>query len=187
MIEEEFPLFPEPQRFSVPSYSIMVTHFLQSFQELKSLHINKDSRGQLLMFFFNDFIYLFLRDREREREAETQAEGEAGSMQGAWRGTQSWVSRILPWAEGGTKPLSHGGCPIATNFKDTPLLYHIASFTQITLVISRHERFDKQQNYVTFYLNEKKKNPRKISWEIPLKTNKYRIHDFKTRTALFRT
>ena len=46
-----------------------------------------------------------------EREAETQAEGEAGSMQGARRGTQSWGSRIRPWAEGGAKPLSYLGCP----------------------------------------------------------------------------
>ena len=38
--------------------------------------------------------------RDTEREAETQAEGEAGSMQGAPRGTQSWVFRITPWAEG---------------------------------------------------------------------------------------
>ena len=37
----------------------------------------------------------------RDTEAETQAEGEAGSMQGARRGTQSQVSRIRPWAEGG--------------------------------------------------------------------------------------
>ena len=50
--------------------------------------------------------------RDREREAETQAEGEAGSMQGAGRGTQSQVSRITPWAEGGAKPLCHRGCPI---------------------------------------------------------------------------
>ena len=49
--------------------------------------------------------------RVREREAETQAEGEAGSMQGARRGTRSQVSRIRPWAEGGGKPLSHPGCP----------------------------------------------------------------------------
>ena len=48
--------------------------------------------------------------RDTEREAETQAEGEAGSMQGARRGTQSPVSRIRPWAESGTKPLSHPGC-----------------------------------------------------------------------------
>ena len=34
-------------------------------------------------FFFKYFIYLFVR----ETEAETQAEGEAGSMQGARRGT----------------------------------------------------------------------------------------------------
>ena len=53
-----------------------------------------------------------MRDTEGEREAETQAEGEAGSMQGARCGTQSQVSRIMPWAEGGAKPLSHRGCPI---------------------------------------------------------------------------
>ena len=49
-----------------------------------------------------DFIYLFMREREteREREAETQAEGEAGSMQGAQRGTPSQVSGIRPWVEG---------------------------------------------------------------------------------------
>ncbi|XP_072663169.1 small integral membrane protein 14 isoform X2 [Canis lupus baileyi] len=34
-----------------------------------------------------------------EREAETQAEGEAGSMQGARRGTPSRDSRIAPWAK----------------------------------------------------------------------------------------
>ena len=37
-------------------------------------------------------------------------------MQGAWRGTQSRVSRITPWTEGGAKPLSHRGCP-KTSFK----------------------------------------------------------------------
>ena len=66
-----------------------------------------------LSFFFKDFIYLFMRDREREgRQAETQEEGEAGSMQGDRRGTRSQVSRIRPWTEGGTKPLSHQGCPV---------------------------------------------------------------------------
>ena len=39
-------------------------------------------------------------DIEREREAETQEEGEAGSMPGAGRGTQSRDSRIAPWAKG---------------------------------------------------------------------------------------
>ena len=38
-----------------------------------------------VLFFFKDFIYLFIRERERERKrerkAETQAKGEAGSMQ----------------------------------------------------------------------------------------------------------
>ena len=49
--------------------------------------------------------------RDTQRGAETQAGGERGSMQGARHGTGSWVSRITPWAEGGTKPLSHEGCP----------------------------------------------------------------------------
>ena len=75
--------------------------------------------GPWYSFFFKIFlIYSFMRDthRKREREAETQAEGEAGSMQGAWHGTWSWVSRIMPWAEGSTKPLSHLGCPTFSFF-----------------------------------------------------------------------
>ena len=51
------------------------------------------------------------REREREREVETQAEGEAGFMQGTQRGTRSRVSRIMLWAKGSAKPLSHPGCP----------------------------------------------------------------------------
>ena len=58
-----------------------------------------------------------MKDTEREREVETQAEGEAGSMQGAWHGIQSQVSRITPWTEGGAKPLSHPGCPHFLFFK----------------------------------------------------------------------
>ena len=58
--------------------------------------------------FLKDFIYLFMT--EREKEAETQAEGEAGSMQGARRGTRSLDSRITPWAKGGAKT-GHQGCP----------------------------------------------------------------------------
>ena len=63
-------------------------------------------------------MYLFMR----EREAETQAEGEAGSMQGALRGTRSHVSRITPWAEGGARPLSHLGLPGWTLFIERMLL-----------------------------------------------------------------
>ena len=59
---------------------------------------------------------------QREREvAETQAEGEAGSTQRARCGTQSRVSRITPWAEGGTKLLGHWGYPPLKIFK----LFHI--------------------------------------------------------------
>ena len=38
--------------------------------------------------------------RDTQREAETQAEEEAGSLQGAWCGTQSEDPGITPWAEG---------------------------------------------------------------------------------------
>ena len=40
------------------------------------------------------------RGRGAETQAEGEAEGEASSIQGARRGTRSWVSRIWPWAEG---------------------------------------------------------------------------------------
>ena len=53
----------------------------------------------------------------RYTERETQAEGEAGSMQGARRGTRSRVSRITPWAVGSDKPLSHPGCPVSILYK----------------------------------------------------------------------
>ena len=33
-------------------------------------------------------------------------------MQGARHGTRSRVSRIMPWAKGRAKPLSHLGCPL---------------------------------------------------------------------------
>ena len=59
------------------------------------------SQVHMEISFFKDFIYLFMRDTERDRGRD-KAEGEAGYMQGAWRGTQSQVSRITPWAKGET-------------------------------------------------------------------------------------
>ena len=59
----------------------------------------------LSFHFLKSLLYLFMGDTHRERQR--QAEGEAGAMQGARRGTRSWVSRIRPWAEGGAKLLSH--------------------------------------------------------------------------------
>ena len=56
-----------------------------------------------------------------EREAETQAEGEAGSMPGAGRRTQSRDSRIAPRAKGRREtaepprdPLLHPFFPLQT-------------------------------------------------------------------------
>ena len=68
------------------------------------------------------FVYLFMTDTQRKREVETQAEGEAGSIQGAWRETRSQVSRIMPWAEGSTKPLIYPGCPHQC-FRDQVVLW----------------------------------------------------------------
>ena len=47
----------------------------------------------------------------RDTEAETQAEGEAGSMQGALRGTRSQDSGSHPEPKANTQPLSHPGIP----------------------------------------------------------------------------
>ena len=60
------------------------------------------------LFFLSRF-YLFIHERQRMRER--GAETEAGSIQGDWRETRSWVPRITPCAEGSAKLLSHLGCP----------------------------------------------------------------------------
>ena len=63
------------------------------------------------------------------REAETQAEGEAGSTQGARRGTRSWISGITPWTEGGAKPLRHQGCRVELSlmcvFPPSPAMFYL--------------------------------------------------------------
>ena len=55
---------------------------------------------------------MIVTHREREREAETQAEGEAGSMQGALRETQSWIPGSCPKPKADAQPLSHSGVPL---------------------------------------------------------------------------
>ena len=64
---------------------------------------------------------------DTEREAETQAEGEAGSRQGAGRGTQSRVSRTTPWAEAGAKPLGPPGLPQVVPFNETKYIIYLIS------------------------------------------------------------
>ena len=49
--------------------------------------------------------------RNTQREAETQAEGEAGSMEGARRGTRFWDFRITPWAKGRRSTTEPPRCP----------------------------------------------------------------------------
>ena len=89
-------------------------------------------RGKILSYiiFFKHFIYLL--ETEREREAEAQAEGEAGSMQGVGLGTRSGVSRIMPWAEGGAKPLNHPGYPLSYIINEDIDLFNAETSFQCT-------------------------------------------------------
>ena len=68
---------------------VLTNHFLVILTSL-GLFVSGDLRYpsssvltvcDLLLFYFKDFIYVFMRDSHRE--AETQAEGEAGSLQEA--------------------------------------------------------------------------------------------------------
>ena len=85
--------------------------------------------------FVLKFLFIYERQTDREREAETQAEGEAGSMQGARCGTRSWVSRIMPWAKGGAKLLSHLGCRslLILKEKDSGIAWTGCSLVQLIL------------------------------------------------------
>ena len=85
---------------------------------------------KLSLTFWRAFIFLvfYLFIHERQREAEIQAEGEAGSMQGARRGTQSPFSRFTPWAEGGAKLLSHPRLPSGELLKDVCCVLAAASY-----------------------------------------------------------
>ena len=69
-----------------------------------------------VIFFLK--IYLFMIDTDRERLAETQAEGEAGSIPGAWCGTQPpGAPGSRPGPKAGAKPLSHPGIPKSVIFR----------------------------------------------------------------------
>ena len=62
----------------------------------------------LILLWFKDTIYLFMRDSQREAET---GRGRSRLHAGARCGTRSWDPRITPWAEVGIEPLSHPGCP----------------------------------------------------------------------------
>ena len=66
--------------------------------------------------FFKKIFYLFIHERPRERERE------AGALQGAWCGTQSRNSRIMPWAKDRPQMLSHPGVPSILDLIINPLL-----------------------------------------------------------------
>ena len=61
-----------------------------------------------LSFLKNDFIYLFMRDRERGRDIQ----GEGGSLQEAWCGTWSWYPGITTWAKARCSTTEPPGIPL---------------------------------------------------------------------------
>ena len=68
----------------------------------------------IIYLFIYLFIYLsiYLSMRDPEKKRQRQAEGEAGSTQGARRGTGSRVSMgSHAGPKASAKPLSHRGCP----------------------------------------------------------------------------
>ena len=61
--------------------------------------------------FFKDYLFIYSREtQERERQRHRQREKQAPCREPDV-GFDPGVSRIRPWAEGSTKPLSHLGCP----------------------------------------------------------------------------
>ena len=69
-----------------------------------------------LLFFFKDFIYLFMivteREREREREAETQAREKQAACREPSAGLDPGSSGSRPGPKAGAKPLRPPGIPI---------------------------------------------------------------------------
>ena len=61
-------------------------------------------------FFLRFYLFIHERHRERERQRHRQREKQAPCREPNM-GFDPGASRIRPWAEGGTKPLSHPGCP----------------------------------------------------------------------------
>ena len=72
-------------------------------------------------FFFEDFIYLFMRHTETVTET---GQREAGSMQEAQCGTRTWDLRKT-WAEGRCSTTEPPRCPECLLFKSTQFLYNV--------------------------------------------------------------
>ena len=79
-----------------------------------------------------------------------ETEREAGSMQGARCGTRSRVSRIVPWAEGSTKPLSPPGCP-------SMVFFCVCFTTSFLLCYKEYVSFFFMKESISFSSKEKKK------------------------------
>ena len=63
-----------------------------------------------------------MRDTQRERErGRDTARGRSMLLAGSRTGFQD--PGVMPWAKGGAKSLSHGGCP-KTNFNERQLIYN---------------------------------------------------------------
>ena len=88
---------------------LCVCLFLMFFETCHDKGCRVNTR--FIYLFLKRFIYLFMTDTHTERGRDT-SRGEAGSMQGARCGTRSWVSRIMPWAEGRRQTTEPPGLPM---------------------------------------------------------------------------
>ena len=95
---------------SVSIFFPVMSHARNSwFKVIAQTLISIKSYISLVLFFF--FKILFIYERHRERGGDTgrgRSRLYAGSL--TWGSILPW---IMPWTKGGTKPLSHLGCPIS--------------------------------------------------------------------------
>ena len=90
------PAQPNPAEL-LPHMHVSLLTYRTHLRDSVNLCHSPGIRIAKLVFFFKDFIYLFMRATERGRDT---GRGEAGSLREAQCGTRSRVPRIMSWAKG---------------------------------------------------------------------------------------
>ena len=86
-------------------------NLIPSFSFFSSCPLSLVGGPFLHLFFFKDFIYLFMRDTQKEREAETQAEEKQAPCREPNVGLNPRTPGSHPGLKAGAKLLSHPGIP----------------------------------------------------------------------------